>query len=371
MYRPIWAEISLSNISHNICEFRRIIPNSTKIMATVKANGYGHGAVEVSKKAIDSGVDYLAVASLEEAIELRKSDIQAPILILGYTPPSASNHVVHWDLTQSIFDMEHAESLSKSGQVLGKKAKVHVKVDTGMGRLGLQAEEASDFIDIVSKMDGLYLEGVYSHFATADEADKRYAETQKSRWKRLLEELEKRKVSIPLFHIANSAATIEMPDMTYDIVRIGISMYGLYPSKEVNKSKVNLKQAMQLKTKVIHIQTLEKGYGVSYGATKIERDKAVIATIPIGYADGYSRRLSGMAYVLINGQKSPVFGRICMDFCMIDVTDIKGVNIGDEVVVYGGQGNHLISLDEVANMLETISFEVACNLGQRVPRIYK
>ncbi|WP_368495137.1 alanine racemase [Bacillus toyonensis] len=371
MYRPIWAEISLSNISHNISEFRKIIPNSTIIMATVKANGYGHGAVEVSKKAINSGVDYLAVASLEEAIKLRKSDIQAPILILGYTPPSAANHVVYWDLTQSIFDIEHAEALSKSGQFLGKKAKVHVKVDTGMGRLGLQAEEASDFIHIVSRMDGLYLEGVYSHFATADEADKRYAEKQKNRWKRLLEELEKRKVSIPLFHIANSAATIEMPDMTYDMVRIGISMYGLYPSKEVNKTKVNLKQAIQLKTKVIYIQTLEKGYGVSYGATNIERDKAIIATIPIGYADGYSRRLSGTAYVLIHGQLAPVFGEICMDFCMIDVTDIKGVNIGDEVVVYGGQGDYFISLDEVASMLGTISYEVACNLGQRVPRIYK
>jgi len=371
MYRPIWAEISLNNISHNIYEFRRIIPNSTKIMAVVKANGYGHGAVEVSKKAIDSGVDYLAVASLEEAIEIRKSDIQAPILILGYTPPSASNLVVYWDLTQSIFDMKHAESLSKSGQILGKKAKVHVKVDTGMGRLGLQAEEASDFINIVSKLEGIYLEGVFSHFATADETDKWYAEKQKNRWKSLLEELNQRKVSIPLLHIANSAATIEIPDMTYDMVRIGISMYGLYPSKEVNKAKVKLRQVMQLKTKVIHIQTFEKGYGVSYGATKIERSKAVIATIPIGYGDGYSRQLSGMAYVLIHGQKAPVFGKVCMDFCMIDVTDIIGINIGDEVVVYGGQGNHFISLDEVANMLGTISFEVACNLSQRVPRIFK
>lgn len=370
-YRPIWAEISLSNISHNICEFRKAIPNSTKIMAVVKANGYGHGASKVSQNAIDSGVDYLAVASLEEAIELRKSDIKAPILILGYTPPSAAKHVVHWDLTQSIFDLESAESLSKYGQILGEKAKVHIKVDTGMGRLGLQAEEASDFIDTVSKMEGIYLEGVFSHFATADEADKWYAERQTKRWKSLLEELEKRKVSIPLLHIANSATTIELPDMSYDMVRIGISMYGLYPSKEVNNTRVDLKQAMQLKTKVIHIQTLGKGYGVSYGATRIERDKAVIATIPIGYADGYSRRLSGMAYVLIHGQKAPVFGRICMDFCMIDVTDIKGVNIGDEVVIYGDQGNHSISLDEVANMLGTISNEVACNLDHRVPRIYK
>ncbi|ETT86598.1 alanine racemase [Viridibacillus sp. FSL R5-0477] len=371
MYRPIWAEISLSNISHNIREFRKIIPNSTKIMAMVKANGYGHGASQVSKKAIDTGVDYLAVASLEEAIELRKSNIKAPILILGYTPPSAAKHVVHWDLTQSIFNLEHAESLSKYGQILGKKAKVHVKVDTGIGRLGLQAEEASDFIDTVSKMEGIYLEGVFSHFATADEANKSYAERQTNRWKSLLAELEKRKVSIPLLHIANSAATIEFPNMTYDMVRIGISMYGLYPSKDVNYTKVNLRQAMQLKTKVIHIQTLEKGSGVSYGATMIKRDKAVIATIPIGYGDGYSRRLSGMAYVLIHGQKAPVFGRICMDFCMIDVTDIKDVNIGDEVVVYGDQGNHFISLDEVANVLETISNEVACNLGHRVPRIYK
>jgi alanine racemase len=343
MFRPIWAEVSLSNISHNICEFQKIIPNSAKIMAIVKADGYGHGSVEVSKRAVESGVDYLAVASLEEAIKLRKSDIQVPILILGYTPSSASNYVVHWDLTQTIFDMEHVEALSKSGQILGKKVKVHVKVNTGMGRLGLQA----------------------------DEADKSYAEKQMKRWKSLLEELKKRKISIPLCHIANSAATIEFPDMTYDMVRIGVSMYGLYPSKEVDKTKVNLKQAMQLKTQIIHIQTLEKGHGVSYGATTIDRDKAVIATIPIGYADGYSRRLSGTAHVLIHGQKAPVFGKICMDFCMIDVTDIKGVNIGDEVVVYGDQGNHFISLDEVANMLGTISYEVACALGHRVPRIYK
>ncbi|MFC4766844.1 alanine racemase [Effusibacillus consociatus] len=370
MIRPTWAEINLSNIAHNVQEFRRILPPHTRIMAAVKADGYGHGAVQVAKRALAAGVTYLAVASVEEAIELRQARILAPILVLGYTPPTAVEHVVRWNLTQTVFQTDVAEALAKTAAAAGKSARIHVKVDTGMGRIGVQAEEAAAFISQLSGRDGIEVEGMFSHFATADAADKQYAEGQILRWKTLLGQLEERGMKIPLRHIANSAAAIEFPEMAYDMVRIGISLYGLYPSKEVNRSKVDLRQALRLVSQIVHLKILPRGAGVSYGAARIDREQAVIATIPIGYGDGYSRRLSGKAHVLIRGQRAPIIGRICMDQCMVDVTDIEGVSLGDEVVLYGGQEKDFISLDEIADLLGTISYEVACDLGKRVPRVY-
>ncbi|WP_018131432.1 alanine racemase [Effusibacillus pohliae] len=370
MIRPTWAEVNLANIAHNVREFRRILPVQTRLLAAVKADGYGHGAVQVAKQALAAGVSYLAVASVEEAVELRKAGIAAPILVLGYTPPEASRVVVRWDLTQTVFQSETLEALAQTARAAGKKARVHIKVDTGMGRIGLQAEEAADFICAAADREGIEVEGVFSHFATADEADNTYTERQIARWKRLLAELEARGVRIALRHIANSAAAIQYPEMAYDMVRIGISLYGLYPSKQVDRSKVELRQALRLVTKIVHLKTLPRGAGVSYGATKVEREQAVIATLPVGYGDGYSRLLSGKAQVLIRGQRAAVIGRICMDQCMVDVTDVEGVSVGDEVVLYGGQGENFISLDEVADWMGTISYEVACALGKRVPRTY-
>lgn len=370
MFRPTWAEINLSHIAHNVREFRNILPAETRILAAVKADAYGHGAVQVARQALAAGVTYLATASVEEAIELRKAEITAPILVLGYTSPSAAEHIVAWDLTQTVFQAEVVEALARAAVAAGKKARVHVKVDTGMGRIGLQAEEAADFISQLVKLEGIEVEGLFSHFATADEADKQYANGQILRWTNLLRELEGQAIAIPIRHISNSAAAIEFPDMAYDMVRIGISLYGLYPSAEVDRSKVELRQAMRFATQIVHLKNLPHGAGVSYGATKVEREHALVATIPVGYADGYSRRLSGKAYVLVRGQRAPILGRICMDQCMVDVTGIEGVAIGDEVVLYGAQEKDFISLDEVAGWLGTISYEVACDLGKRVPRLY-
>lgn len=370
MIRPTWAEVNLDHIAHNVREFRRILPAQTRIMGTVKADGYGHGAVQVARQVLAAGSDYLAVACVEEGAELRRAGIEAPVLVLGFTPPAAADEVVRWNLTQTVFQTELVDALAEAAAALGKKARVHVKVDTGMGRIGLQAEEAADFISAVQDRKGIELEGVFSHFATADEANKTYAQGQIVRWKKLLAELEKRRIRIPLRHIANSAAAIEYPDMAYDMVRIGISLYGLYPSKEVNRSKVQLRQALRFITRVVHLKTLPRGAGVSYGAARVQREQAVIATLPVGYGDGYSRRLSGKAEVLIRGKRAPVIGRICMDQCMVDVTGIEGVSLGDEAVLYGGQGNDCISLDEVAGWAGTISYEISCGLGKRVPRKY-
>jgi alanine racemase len=307
---------------------------------------------------------------VEEAVELRLAKIDAPILILGYTPPDASAEVIRWDLVQTIFQQEQVEAFIQASQTIGRPARVHVKVDTGMGRLGLQAEAAADFIESVSKREQLVLEGVFSHLATADEADKSYAKEQMARWKKLMEQLEQRGVRIPLRHIANSAAAIEFPEAVYDMVRIGIALYGYYPSKDVTRSRVDLRQAISLKSQIVYLKSLPKGAGVSYGATRVERDGAVIATVPVGYADGYSRLVAGKAHVLVHGQRVPVIGRICMDQLMIDVTDVDNVRIGDEVVLYGGQGEAFISVDEVAEWMGTISYEVTCHLGKRVPRKY-
>ncbi|GAX89198.1 alanine racemase [Effusibacillus lacus] len=370
MIRPTWAEIDLGHIAHNLREFRRILPEQTRIMAVVKADGYGHGAVPVAKQAIAAGAAFLGVATLEEAIELRKAGIDEPILVLGYVPPSAAREILRWNVRQTCFHMEMVEALAQEAVVAGTTARIHVKVDTGMGRLGLQAEEAADFVQAAGRLKGIEVEGVYSHFATADELDKAYAERQAARWKEFLSALGNRGIPVPLRHIANSAAAMELPDMAYDMVRIGISMYGLYPSQEVDRSRVNLRQALRLVTRIVHLKTLPRGAGVSYGAAKVEREQAVIATLPIGYADGFSRRLSGKAHVLVRGQRVPIIGRICMDQCMADVTDVEGVSVGDEVVLYGGQGESFISLDEIADLVGSISYEVVCGLGKRVTRKY-
>lgn len=370
MFRPTWAEVNLDHISHNITEFRRNLPAGTQILVAVKANGYGHGAVPVAQAAIKAGASYLAVASIEEAVQLRQAGIDERILILGFTPPAAAAEIVKWRLTPAVFQLDTVEALAEVAEQQGVTVPVHIKVDTGMGRIGVQAEAAAAFTESVAAHRGIFVEGIFSHLATADEADKRYAKGQILRWEKLLGELEAKHIQIPLRHIANSAGAIELPEAVYDMVRIGISLYGLYPSREVNSSVVDLRPALSLKSKIVHLKELPHGAGVSYGATRVTRERALIATIPVGYADGYSRLLSGKAQVLVRGQRVPVFGRICMDQCMLDVTDVAGVAVDDEVVLYGKQGTEEITLDEVAAWIGTISYEVACDLGMRVPRHY-
>ncbi|WP_366922921.1 alanine racemase [Metallumcola ferriviriculae] len=373
MLRPVWAEIDLGAIKNNIREIRRITSPQAQVMAVVKANAYGHGANEVSEVALKNGAQWLGVALLQEAIQLRNTGIDAPILILGYTPLTQLPAVVDWDLRQTIYSLEQAKSLSTAALSRGKKAKAHVKLDTGMGRIGLLPEEVSlKTILEMARLPGLELEGIYTHFAVADAADKRYTAKQLQWFSWFLDRLKQLGLEFLLRHAANSAAVIDLPEAHFDLVRPGLIIYGLYPSKEVKRERIDLRQAMALKAELSYVKKVGAGTAISYGCTYITKDDAVIASLPLGYADGYTRLLSNRAEVLIQGRRVPMVGRVCMDQCMVDVTDIKSaVSMGDEAVLIGGQGDEFISVEELADQIGTISYEVVCMISYRVPRIYR
>lgn len=370
--RPTRAIINLDNVEHNFREIKRITKPDVKICAIVKADGYGHGAIETAKMFLSCGAYYLAVAFLDEAIELREKGIRAPILILGFTPEHQFDKIVKYDITQTVYNYKSCEYLSEIAKKLGRKVKVHIKVDTGMSRIGFDADDFSIAeITKIFDLDGLEIEGIFTHFAKADEKDKSFTELQFQKFTSIINSLEKHGFNIPLKHAANSAAIIDLPYTHLDMIRPGIILYGLYPSDEVNKSKIELKPALSLKTMVSHVKTLPKGRFISYGGIYETKRTSLIATLPIGYADGYSRLLSSKAQVLINGQRAPAVGRICMDQCMVDVTDISGdINPGDEAILIGNMGNEAIIADELAKMMGTINYEVICGISQCIPRIY-
>jgi alanine racemase len=368
--RPTRAEIYLDNIVHNLSEVKRWVGKKVKIMGVVKANAYGHGACQVAKVLIENGVSYLAVATIEEALELRECGINIPILVIGYTPlPQAKELIVH-NITQTVFDINYVKDLERIALNVGKKAKVHVKVDTGMGRIGYtDLKVAEKEIEKMMEMEGVEVEGIFSHFATSDEKNKTYAEKQFDMFKKLLERLKEKGINIPLKHIANSGAIIDLKYTYLDMVRPGIVLYGSYPSEEVERP-LDLKQTMGFKTKIVHIKEVPEGTSISYGRTFITKRKSKIATLPVGYADGFNRLLSNNHHVLVKGKYAPVIGRICMDQTMIDVTDIEGVELGDDVVIFGNQDGEKITADEIAKKLNTIPYEVYCGISRRVPRIY-
>lgn len=369
--RPVWAEINLDHLAHNIQEVKRSVNKDALVTAVIKADGYGHGAVEIAETLLQNGADRLAVATLSEAIELRRVYKTVPILVLGYTPETSAEEVLLNDIIQTVYSQEQAEVFSKTAVDLDKELKIHIKIDTGMSRLGLQPDIATvEIIKKIAHMPKIILEGIFTHFAVADEVDKNFTYGQYKRFKDLCDSLEEQGISIPIKHVSNSAAIIDLPDMNLDMVRAGIMLYGLYPSDEVNTKEINLKQVMSLKAKISHVKELEAGRGVSYGLKYLTRGKEKIATLPIGYADGYTRMLSGKAEVLLKGHRVPVVGRICMDQCMIDVTWIEDVKRGDEVILFGGEGDNSIAIDEVANKLGTINYEVVCMMGKRIPRVY-
>lgn len=371
MIRPTWAEIDLACIRHNLLEIRKHLPPTTRILTAVKADAYGHGAVAVSRVAIEAGASYLGVASVEEGIELRQAGIDVPILVMGYTPMNGAAEVVAWDLTQTIFELDSAQALSQAAQKVGRTVKLHIKVDTGMGRLGVVGADATiQLIWDILELPNVSLEGIFSHMAAADDADKSYANLQLSRWKHVLDRLQEAGINVPLRHISNSAAVIDMPEHSFEMVRVGISLYGFYPSPDVEVGRVQLQPAMQLKSQVVNVKRVPAGEGISYGPTYFTTEEETIATVPIGYADGYSRRHSNSGEVIIHGRRVPVVGRVCMDQLMINVTGVPNVQVGDEVVLYGRQGDESITIDEIASKLGTISYEVVCALGKRVPRVY-
>ncbi|SEP37422.1 alanine racemase [Propionispora vibrioides] len=364
--RPVWAEINMAAIEHNIRNIKALLQPKTKFCAVVKADGYGHGAVEVARLALKEGADYLAVALLSEAIELRQAGVTAPLLILGYTPPEQAQLLVAYQITQTVYSEDMVRALSRAATHSGKLAKVHIKIDTGMGRIGIRPEEAVVFARFVRDCPGLELEGVFSHLAAADSQDKSYAYRQYALFTAALRMIEEAGIAVPLRHIANSAAILDLPDMQLDMVRPGIILYGLLPSAEVQPSFL-LEPAMKLKARISHIKEVPAGTAISYGCTFVTDKPSVIATLPVGYADGWSRLMAGKASLLVRGRRAPLVGRVCMDQCMIDVTHIPEAGGGDEVLLFGGAE---LPADEVARHMGTINYEVVCMVSKRVPRIY-
>ncbi|KPU26691.1 alanine racemase [Caloranaerobacter sp. TR13] len=368
--RPVWAEINLDNLAHNIREVKRVVKEGTLITAVVKADAYGHGAIKVAETFLNNGADRLAVATLSEAMELRNSGFEVPILILGYTPEYQFEKVIDYDITQTIYTYEHAIAFSKAAEKLGKTGIIHIKIDTGMSRLGFQVKDNTiKQISEICKLPHIQVEGIFTHFAVADGKDKTFTREQFNKFQKLIEELEDIGIKIPIKHVSNSAAIIDLPEYNLDMVRAGIMLYGLYPSDDVNKSNVQLKPAMTLKAKISNLKTVPKGTGISYGLTYVTENESKIGTLPIGYADGFTRILTGKAEVVVKDKKVKVIGRICMDQCMIDLTEVDDVNIGDEVVLFG-DGINSLHIDEVARKLGTINYEIICMVSRRVPRVY-
>lgn len=371
--RPTRVEIDLNAIAHNIQAVRRKVGGGVKIMAVVKADGYGHGATEVANVALQSGADCLGVAIPEEGIELRSSGIRAPILILGLAPPHEVREVIKHDLSQTVSTTELAEALSAEAQKLGKVAKMHVKIDTGMSRIGVPPENAVNFAKQISQLKAIAIEGIFTHFSVSDSIDdskdKTFTESQIGKFKQVIARLEENGIQIPIKHAANSAGVLNFPSSYFDMVRPGIMVYGLYYSREVAVAE-NLQPAMSFRTAIIHLKTVIPETSISYGRTFITEKESIIATLPVGYADGYNRLLSNKGEVLVRGRRAPIVGRVCMDMTMIDVSHVPGVKIGDEVVLFGKQGNAEIPMDEIADKTNTIVNEVACSIGKRVPRVY-
>jgi len=364
--RPTWAEIDLGAIGHNVRHFKSLLQPRTRICAVVKADGYGHGAEAVARAALAAGADYLAVAILDEALSLRQAGFTEPILILGFTPPAALPLVAANHLTQTIWALDQGQALSAAALAQGRRAKVHLKIDTGLGRLGVFPDEAGPLAAALLRLPGLEMEGAFTHFAKADAFDKTSAWKQFDAFEKTLAALSGQGVNLTLRHAANSAAALEMPRTHLDMIRIGISLYGLAPSDECGTS-APLRPAMRFKTRVVFLKDVPAGTPLSYGGAYVTPGPARIATLPVGYADGWVRRLTGRAQVVVRGGRAQVVGRICMDQCLADVTALPDLQVGDEVLLFGGPE---LPTEEVAAHLDTINHEVVCLVGRRVPRIY-
>ncbi len=371
-YYRVQARVNLDAIRHNLQEIRRNIVPGTRLMVIIKADAYGHGAVPLAKAIGDSDqIDAYGVAIIEEAVELREAGINKPVLILGFTPKEQYDLVVAYDVEQTIFQYDMAKALSEEANRQGKTAKIHIKLDTGMSRIGFSdTRESIDEIKRIAKLDNIKIEGIFSHFARADESEKACTIRQIERFNKFVTELEKEKIYIPLKHISNSAGIIEFKEANYNMVRCGIATYGIYPSDMVDTQNIKLIPAMELKTHVIYVKDVEAGVGISYGATYVTDSKRRIATIPVGYADGYSRNLSNTGKVIIHGQYAPIVGRICMDQFMVDVTDIPDVKQGDLVTLLGRDKDAYISAEELSAWSHSFPYELICTIGKRIPRVY-
>jgi alanine racemase len=371
-FNRAWAEVNLDNIAHNAKEIRRITDKKAEIMGVVKADAYGHGVMEVAKTLLENGVTRLAVSMLDEAIQLRKNGIDVPILILSYTDPRRAEEIILNDVTQTVFSHDLADALSEAAVRLDKNIKIHIKIDSGMTRVGfMPGYSAVKNVVRISKLPKIIIEGLFTHFASADENDRSYTYMQFERFMSVVSELNRIGIYIPVKHVCNSAGIIEFPEMHLNMVRPGVVLYGMYPSEEVHKDIIDLRPAMTLKANIILVKDVEADTCISFGRIFNTQRESWIATLPIGYADGYTRLLTSKGRVLVNGQSVPIVGKICMDQCMIDVSEVSGeVNVGDEAVLFGNQNGSEIKIEDLADKIGTINYEIACIIGKRIPRVY-
>lgn len=363
--RATRAIIDLGAVSHNVAEIRKKIGNERGLMAMVKADGYGHGAVEISRTALRSGADSLGVAISGEGQQLREAGIEVPILVVGLSPPEEAYKVIKFRLSQTVATVELLEALDSEAGKASTKVNVHVKVDTGMGRVGINPDDAVSFVRRVKDFRNLNLEGIFSHFPSSDERDKTFSMGQLQLFNQVISNLQLAGIEVPQKHMANSGAVLDLPQSYYDMVRPGIMLYGIYPSSEVSRS-IKLRPAMTFKTKVAQVKVVPPGTPISYGRTFITNKKTTVATLPVGYEDGYNRLLSNRGEVLIKGHRAPVIGNVCMDMCMIDASGVEDVRPGDEVVLFGEDP----PVWEFATKIGTIPNEVVCAVSKRVPRLY-
>jgi alanine racemase len=371
--RATIAQIDLNAFEHNLGQIRSLLEPQVKILAVVKANAYGHGAIPCAKAALDAGADWLGVAILEEGVELRYSGIDAPILVMGSIFPDEAKNLIQYGLSTGVSDYSLARELSSQAEKLGKTVGVHLKVDTGMGRLGMSPDKLPGFMEEMQALKNVQVEGIFTHLSSADEANPEFTLGQLDRLSQSIDSLKSKGIEVPMVHAANSSAILNFSTSHLDMVRPGISLYGTL-GLSAKSSKPNtspeLKQVMQWKTKILQISKLPKGTPLSYNRQFTTDRDSVIAVLPVGYGDGLNRRLSNNMEVLVKGKRAPQVGTICMDLSLIDVTDIEGVQCQDEVVLFGQQENEIITVDEMAERCGTISYEILCNVSERVPRVY-
>lgn len=371
-YSRVFAEIDLDAVLFNMEQMHRLLKKDTKIMGVIKTDGYGHGAVPIGREL--EKLDYIwgyATATVEEAEILKRNGLKKPVLILGATFPEQYQILAEQELRATVYSLEQAQRMEAAASEMNKTIIIHVKIDTGLSRLGFQVtKEAADEIAQIAQMPHMILEGIFTHFAKSDAKDKEMAEQQLRQFREMKNMLAARKVEIPLEHSANSAAIIDLPQANMNVVRAGISLYGMWPSNEVSKSNITLMPALSLRSRIVFLKELEEGRSISYGATYKTKKKQRIATIPVGYGDGYPRSLSNKGYVLIHGKKAEICGRICMDQFMVDVTDIPEAKEGDMVTLVGEDHGAVLSMEEIGDISGRFNYEFACDLGKRIPRVY-
>lgn len=372
-HNRVCAEIDLDAVLFNMEQMKNRIGGDAQLIAVVKTDGYGHGAVPIARMLEE--VSYVwgyAVACLEEAVQLKENGIKKPVLVLGCVFPDQYEEMIRYDIRPTVYTEEMAEELSKEAAHRGKDVFFHIKIDTGMGRIGFAVnEESVETIERISRLPHVRMEGMYTHFAKADETDKTYTLRQHERFLFMKGQLERRGVSVQYYDCDNSAGIIDFPDMKHDLARAGISTYGMYPSKEVHKEAVALKPALSLISHVTFVKDVEPGTAISYGGTFVAKEKMKVATIPVGYGDGYPRSLSNKGSVLIHGKRARILGRVCMDQFMVDVTDIPETKFMDRVVLVGSDGDDRISVEELSELSGRFNYEFVCCLGKRIPRVYR